>query len=233
MTTLASPKIEDRRSHERSQLEAVIKEARRRQRRRWLAGGALVLAVAVGVGVGTTEFNGGRTGDNASAPSRPSSQRASARSGLSGLNVCGLLSTTDAAPILGSHVSGEAFTELGFPISPNTAPNPTYSQCRFTSTTSQSQMRLIINASPATAPPVSEEAIAARAQSGYRGTYDRPGPHGVGAVDATESSRTRRGPKFNRARLLRLGNPGLRSSPPGTRRRTFDADRAFEAGVRT
>jgi hypothetical protein len=168
MTTLESPKIEDRRSHERSQLEAAIKEARRRQRRRWLAGGALVLAVAVGVGVGTTEFNGGRTGDNASAPSRPSSQRASTRSGLSGLNACGLLSTTDAAPILGSPVSGEAFTELGFPISPNTAPNPTYSQCRFTSTTSQSQMRLIINASAATAPPVSEEAIAARAQPGYR-----------------------------------------------------------------
>jgi hypothetical protein len=168
MTTLESLSVEDHPSHEQCETEAVIKEARRRQRRRWFTGGAIVMAVAVGVGVGTAEFYGGGTGANGSAVHRPSSHEEVAGGVFSGPNACGLLSTTEAAQLLGSPVSGEAFTDLGFPISPDTAPNPTYSQCRFTSTASQSQMRLIINASSATAPPVREEAIAARAQPGYR-----------------------------------------------------------------
>jgi hypothetical protein len=168
MTTLESPKIEGHPSHERRESEVVIKEARRRQRRRWLAGGALVLAVAVGASVGFVEFEGGGTGTNPSAHHRPSSEGEAAGGVASAPNACGLLSTTEATQLLRAPVSGQAFTDLGFPVSPNESPNPTYSQCRFTSTASQSQIRLIINASPASAPSVRDGAIAARGQPGYR-----------------------------------------------------------------
>jgi hypothetical protein len=83
-------------------------------------------------------------------------------------NACGLLTSADAAQLLGSPASGQTFTALGFPSPANAASDPTYSQCRFTSTTSRSELNLIINALPAKSPSVSEEALAARDRPGYR-----------------------------------------------------------------
>jgi hypothetical protein len=78
------------------------------------------------------------------------------------------LSVTQASQLLRSPSSSQGFTELGFPVSQTTAPTPTYSQCRFTSTSSPSQIRLIINADPSKAPSVRIQAIAARGQPGAR-----------------------------------------------------------------
>jgi hypothetical protein len=168
MTMLDSPKIEGQPGRAPSEPELVIKEARRRQRRRWLAGGALVLVVAVGASIGSVELDSGRTGINASTRHWPSSDGGVAGSVRSAPHACGVLSTTEATQLLGSPASGEAFTDLGFPVSPEAAPNPTYSQCRFTTTASQSQIRVIINASPAKSPSLSEEAMAAEAQPDSR-----------------------------------------------------------------
>jgi hypothetical protein len=56
------------------------------------------------------------------------------------------------------HASSRAFTDLGFPVSPNTTPNPAYSQCRFTLKSLQSEIRLIINANLSKAPLLSIQA---------------------------------------------------------------------------
>jgi hypothetical protein len=83
-------------------------------------------------------------------------------------DACTLLSATDASQLLRLPLSGQAFTALGFPVSPTTAVNPSYSQCRFSSTSAQSQITLIVNAVLAKAPPQRVEAIAAKAQPGGR-----------------------------------------------------------------
>ena len=87
---------------------------------------------------------------------------------VSAPDTCKLLSATEASQLLRSPSSGQAFTELGFPVSQTTAPSPTYSQCRFTTTSSRSQIRLIINADLSKAPSVKIQAIAARSQPGAR-----------------------------------------------------------------
>jgi len=83
-------------------------------------------------------------------------------------NACGLLSSAEATQLLRSPASSQAFTDLGFPVARNTAMNLTYSQCRFTSMTSRSQIRLTVNGDLAKAPSLSVEAIAARVQPGAR-----------------------------------------------------------------
>lgn len=87
---------------------------------------------------------------------------------VSAPDTCSLLPAMEASQLLRSPFSSQAFTDLGFRVSGTTAQNPSYSQCRYTSTSSQSQMRLIINADLAKAPRLRVEAIAARAQSGSR-----------------------------------------------------------------
>ena len=83
-------------------------------------------------------------------------------------DTCMLLSATEASQLLRSPSSSQAFNELGFPVSPTTAAIPSYSQCRFFTTSSQSQLRLIINADLSKAPSVRIQAIAARSQPGAR-----------------------------------------------------------------
>jgi hypothetical protein len=83
-------------------------------------------------------------------------------------NACHLLSATKASHLLQLPVSSQAFTDLGFPVSRDTARNPTYSQCRFTSKSSRIQISLFVNASLAKAPPLRIQAIAARTQPGAR-----------------------------------------------------------------
>lgn len=81
-------------------------------------------------------------------------------------NACSLLSVNEASQLLGSPASSEAFTDLGFPVSPTTAPDPTYSQCRFSASSSRSQIRVIVNATLSKAPSVRVQAIAATADPG-------------------------------------------------------------------
>jgi hypothetical protein len=83
-------------------------------------------------------------------------------------DACRALSATEASHLLRLPVASQAFTDLGFPVSRTTAPNPTYSQCRFTSKSSRSEISLFINASLAKAPHLKIEAIAARTQPGGR-----------------------------------------------------------------
>jgi hypothetical protein len=83
-------------------------------------------------------------------------------------DACGVLSASEAGQLLKLPASSQALTDLGFAVSRTTAPNPTYSQCRFTSTASRSQIRLIINASLAKAPSLRIEAITARSEPGAR-----------------------------------------------------------------
>ena len=84
-----------------------------------------------------------------------SSSKAEAANGESSApKACSLLSNTKASYLLRSVASGQAFTDLGFPVLANAEQDPTYSQCRFTATSSRSQIRVIVNASPATSPPV-------------------------------------------------------------------------------
>jgi len=83
-------------------------------------------------------------------------------------DACRLLVATEATQLLGVPFSSQAFTDLGFPVSPTTAPNARYSQCRFASTSQRSQIRLIINADLANSPSVRVQAIAARTQPGGR-----------------------------------------------------------------
>jgi hypothetical protein len=97
-----------------------------------------------------------------------SSKAGAADAVASAPNACMLLSATEASQLLRSPSTSEAFTDLGFPISHTTAPSPTYSQCRFTTTSSRSQIRLIINAELSKAPSERIQAIAARSQPGAR-----------------------------------------------------------------
>jgi hypothetical protein len=83
-------------------------------------------------------------------------------------DACRLLSATKVSHLLRLPVSSQTFTDLGFPVSRNTAPNPTYSQCRFASESSRNRISLIVNASLAKAPPLTLQAIAARGQTGAR-----------------------------------------------------------------
>jgi hypothetical protein len=83
-------------------------------------------------------------------------------------DTCRLLSAAEASQLLRLPSSSQAFTDLGFPVSRTAARNPSYSQCRFTSTSSQSQIRLIVNADLAKAPSLRIEAIAAKTQPGAR-----------------------------------------------------------------
>jgi len=115
------------------------------------------MAVVVVAGVALTVQPGGASSGAGAADAAPSAPDA-----------CGLLSAGEASQLLGSPASSQAFTDLGFAVSPNTAPSPSYSQCRFALTSSRSQMRLIINASLAKAPSVRVEAITARTQTGGR-----------------------------------------------------------------
>jgi len=103
-----------------------------------------------------------------------SSKAGAADAVASAPDTCVLLSATEASQLLRSPSSGQAFTELGIPASQTTASSPTYSQCRFTPTSSRSQIRLIINADLSEAPSVRIQAIAARSQPGARRlTIDR------------------------------------------------------------
>jgi len=83
-------------------------------------------------------------------------------------DACRLLPATEVSHLLGLPASSQAFTDLGIPVTPNTARNPTYSQCRLTAKSSQSQIRLIVNASIAKAPSLRIEALASRTQAGGR-----------------------------------------------------------------
>jgi hypothetical protein len=83
-------------------------------------------------------------------------------------DACRVLSAKEASNLLRLPASDQAVTDLGFPVSRTTAPNPTYSQCRLTFQSSRSQMRLIINASLAKAPPLRIQAMAARSEPGAR-----------------------------------------------------------------
>jgi hypothetical protein len=83
-------------------------------------------------------------------------------------NACSLLSVNEASQLLGSPASSEAFTDLGFPVSPNTPPNPSYSQCRFSANSSRSEIRVIVNASVSRAPSLRIQAIAATTHPGGR-----------------------------------------------------------------
>jgi hypothetical protein len=87
---------------------------------------------------------------------------------------CSVLSAAEAGQLLKTPASSQAFTDLGFPVSPTTPPDPTYSQCRYTLVSTRSQIRLIINASLAKAPSLRIQAITARVQPGGRTlTIDR------------------------------------------------------------
>jgi hypothetical protein len=89
-------------------------------------------------------------------------------------DACRVLSASEAGQILKLPTSSQAFTDLGFAVSGTTTPDPTYSQCRFTSPSSRSQIRVIINASLAKAPSLRIQAITARIEPGGRGlTIDR------------------------------------------------------------
>lgn len=79
-------------------------------------------------------------------------------------DTCGLLSVTEASELLGSPATSQAFTDLGFPVSSHTARNPSYSQCRFTSESSQRQIRLIVNTDLAKAPRLSVQESVARVE---------------------------------------------------------------------
>ncbi len=83
-------------------------------------------------------------------------------------DACRLFSATEASHLLRLPTSSREFTALGIPVSRTTARIPTYSQCRFTSKSSRSQIRLVINASLAKAPPLRIEANTARTQPGGR-----------------------------------------------------------------
>lgn len=173
MTTLDAPKREGQPSHQRCEPEVAIKEARRRQRRRWMVAGAVVLMVALCASVAFVEVGGdGGPGMNASRHPRSPSEGNAVGGVTYAPDACGLLSNTEATQLLGSPASGQAFTDLGVPISPSATANPTYSQCRFTSATSQSQIRLIVNASPSKAPNLSIQAISARVDGGQVLTVD-------------------------------------------------------------
>jgi len=63
-----------------------------------------------------------------------SSKAGAADAVASAPDTCRLLSATEASQLLRLPSSGQAFTDLGFPVSQTTEPNPTYSQCRFTPT---------------------------------------------------------------------------------------------------
>jgi hypothetical protein len=103
-----------------------------------------------------------------------SSQAGAAGPVRSAPDACSLLSTTEASHLLGVPGSSQAFTDLGFPVSRNTARDRTYSQCRFTSKSSRKRIRLTINASLAKAPPLRIQAIASKTQPGARElTIDR------------------------------------------------------------
>lgn len=97
-----------------------------------------------------------------------SSEAVTAATVTSAPNACGLLSAAEATHLLRSSALSQEFTDLGFPVARNSAPNPAYSQCRFTSKSARSQIWLIVNASLAKAPSLGIEAITARAQSGGR-----------------------------------------------------------------
>jgi hypothetical protein len=99
---------------------------------------------------------------------RSSSKAEAAEVLRSAPDACGLLLATEATQLLGVASSSQAFTDFGFPVSPTAAPNASYSQCRFASTSKRSQIRLIINADLAKSPSVRVQAFAARAQPGGR-----------------------------------------------------------------
>ena len=175
MTTLdtPTPKREGKPSHQRCGPEVAIKEARRRQRRRWMVAGAVVLMVALCASIAFVEVGGdGDPSMNASTHPRSHSEGHIVGGLTYAPDACGLLSNTEATQLLGSPTSGQAFTDLGFPISSRAAPNPTYSQCRFTSATSQNQITLIVNASPSKAPNLSIQAVSARVDGGQVLTID-------------------------------------------------------------
>lgn len=110
----------------------------------------MIAIVAFTVQLGGASFKAGAADAVASAP-----------------DTCTILSASKASQ-LNLPSSSQAFTDLGFPVSRTTAPNPTYSQCRFVAKSSPSQMRLIINANLAKAPRLRIEAITARTQPGGR-----------------------------------------------------------------
>jgi hypothetical protein len=118
---------------------------------------AMIVLVAILLLLGGTPSTAGASGAASPAP-----------------DACGVLSVSEAGQLLKLPASSQAFTDLGFAVSATTAPDPTYSQCRFTSTASRSQIRLIINASLAKSPSLRVQASTARIEPGARTlTIDR------------------------------------------------------------
>lgn len=148
--------------------EALMKEARRLRRRRWLIGfGVLVAAAAIGTIVGVS-FRGSSPGARSGAPTvvlRGTTPPAAAHNAP---DACGLLSSAEASALLHAPAVGKAYTSLGFPVSSRTPANPTYSQCRYTSQSTPGEIRLIVNAAPANAPPFGVIRRAAAGKPGDR-----------------------------------------------------------------
>ena len=146
--------------------EALIKEARRLRRRRWLVGLGVVLAVAaVGAIVGVAS-RGSSPPARSAAPALPLLGTAPPGRAHNAPDACGLLSNAEASTLLRAQAVGKAYTSLGFPVSSRTPATPTYSQCRYTSQSTPGEIRLFVNASPANAPSL---AVMQRAAAGNPG----------------------------------------------------------------
>ena len=146
--------------------EALMKEARRLRRRRWLIGlGVLVAAAAIGTIVGVAS-QGSSPPARSAAPTLPFPGTAAPAAAHNAPDACGLLSSAEASTLLRAPAVGKPYTSLGFPVSSRTPANPTYSQCRYTSPSTAGEIRLFVNAAPAKAPRF---AVILRAAAGKPG----------------------------------------------------------------
>jgi hypothetical protein len=146
--------------------EALIKEARRLRRRRWLIGlCVLIAAAAIGTIVGVAS-RGSSPPARSAAPTLPLRGTKPPAVAHNAPDACGLLSNAEASTLLRAQAVGKAYTSLGFPVSSQTPATPTYSQCRYTSQSTPGEIRLFVNASPANAPSF---AVIQRAAAGNPG----------------------------------------------------------------